>query len=83
MFGEYAVYVGGKVVALACDNQLFMKPTDAGRALLGTPIEAPSYPGAKGWFLLDEELDDADRLSALFRATEAALPPPKPGKRKR
>jgi TfoX/Sxy family transcriptional regulator of competence genes len=82
MFGEYAVYVGGKVVALACDDQLFLKPTDAGRALLGTPTEAPPYPGAKAYFLLDEELDDADRLSALFRATEAALPPPEPKKRK-
>lgn len=27
MFGEYALYVGPKVVALVCDNQLFVKPT--------------------------------------------------------
>ena len=37
MFGEYAVYVGAKVVALVCDNQFFLKPTAAGRALLGSP----------------------------------------------
>ena len=29
MFGEYAVYLDGKVVALVCDNQLFVKPTTA------------------------------------------------------
>jgi DNA transformation protein and related proteins len=74
MFGEYALYIGGKVVALVCDNQLYLKPTDAGRALLDAPVEAPPYPGAKPHFLLDDELDDRDLLAALFRATEANLP---------
>ncbi|MCC3506339.1 MAG: TfoX/Sxy family protein [Microcoleus sp. PH2017_19_SFW_U_A] len=27
MFGEYAIYCDEKVVALVCDNQLFIKPT--------------------------------------------------------
>jgi DNA transformation protein and related proteins len=27
MFGEYAMYCDGKVVALVCDNQLFVKQT--------------------------------------------------------
>ncbi len=31
MFGECALYSKGKVVALICDDQLFVKPTDAGR----------------------------------------------------
>jgi TfoX/Sxy family transcriptional regulator of competence genes len=78
MFGEYAIYVGGKVVALVCDDRLFLKPTDAGRALLGDPIEAPPYPGAKPYFVIDEHIDDADFLAALVRATEAAVPAPKP-----
>jgi TfoX/Sxy family transcriptional regulator of competence genes len=80
MFGEYAVYVGPKVVALVCDNSLFLKPTDAGRALLGSPTEAPPYPGSKPYFLLDEHLDNRELLAALFRATAAALPLPKPRK---
>lgn len=29
MFGEYAVYLDEKVVALVCDNSLFIKPTPA------------------------------------------------------
>jgi TfoX/Sxy family transcriptional regulator of competence genes len=80
MFGEYAVYVGSKVVALICDNQLYLKPTDAGRALLREPAEGAPYPGAKPHFVLDEHLDDRALLTALFEATEAALPLPKPGK---
>jgi len=41
MFGEYAVYVDGKVVGLVCDNRLFVKPTEPGRRLLGQPTEEP------------------------------------------
>ena len=32
MFGEYLIYCHGKVVALVCDNQLFVKPTLGGKA---------------------------------------------------
>jgi TfoX/Sxy family transcriptional regulator of competence genes len=78
MFGEYALYMGDKVVALVCDDQLFLKPTGEGRALLASPVEAPPYPGAKPYLLLDEQLDDSELLCALFRATEAVLPLPKP-----
>jgi len=31
MFGEYAIYCNGKVVALVCDDELFVKPTLAGK----------------------------------------------------
>ena len=82
MFGEYALYMGHKVVALVCDNQLFLKPTPAGRALLGSSPEAPPYPGAKPYLLIDAALDDRELLSELFRATERDLPEPKPKKRK-
>ena len=83
MFGEYALYVGNKVVTLVCDNQLFVKPTAAARELLGAPQEGAPFPGAKLYFLLDEHLDNRDLLVAVFRATEAALPAPKPTKRRK
>lgn len=35
MFGEYALYCDDKVVALVCDNSLFVTPTDEGRAFEG------------------------------------------------
>ena len=31
MFGEYALYLDGKVIALVCDNLLFVKPTPEGK----------------------------------------------------
>lgn len=34
MFGEYGIYCDGKIVGLFCDNQLFVKPTERGRAYI-------------------------------------------------
>jgi len=77
MFGEYGLFVGNKMVASICDNQVFLKVTDAGRALLNEPLLGPPYPGAKDAFVIDEALDDRDQFVRLLRATEAALPEPK------
>lgn len=82
MFGEYALYCDGKVVALVCDNQVFLKPTAGGRAKLGNVTEAPPYPGAKPHFLLGEELDDRQEMAELIRLTTSELPLPAPKKAK-
>jgi TfoX/Sxy family transcriptional regulator of competence genes len=78
MFGEYALYLDGKVVAFICDDQLFLKPTPEGRAFLGSVSEAPPYPGAKNYFLLVSELDDPDQLNGALLVTARALPTPRP-----
>lgn len=78
MFGEYALYSKEKVVALICDNQLFVKPTEAGRAFIGDVVEAPPYPGAKPSFLIQDGIEDREWLTRLISLTEEALPPPKP-----
>lgn len=78
MFGEYALYLDGKVVGLICDDQLFLKPTPEGRTYLGSVAEAPPYPGAKNFFLLSSELEDPDRLAEALRVTARALPEPQP-----
>jgi len=80
MFVEYAVYSNGKVVALICDNQLFIKPTEKGRIFIGTVNEAPPYPGAKNSFLIDDKIEDKEWISQLIRITERELPAPKPKK---
>lgn len=81
MFGEYAVYYEGKVVAFVCDDQLFVKPTAAGRELLTEITEGAPYPGAKMHFLIPgEDWEDPETLGALIRATADALPPPTPKK---
>ena len=83
MFGEFALYVDGKVVALVCDDQLFLKPTDEGRTYLGTVREAPPFPGAKNFFLLSAEIDDPDRLGEALSVTARALPEGKPKRAKK
>ncbi len=78
MFGEYAVYCDAKVVALVCDNQFFLKPTTAGRALLDHVQEGFPYPGARPWIVADEWLDDDAFVAKLVRVTAAELPLPRP-----
>ena len=78
MFGEYGLYCDGKIVALVCDDQLFVKPTAAGRTLIGEPLEKEPYPGAKPSFLIPgDQWEDHQWLGHLIRATAGALPPPK------
>ena len=81
MFGEYGIFLNGKMAAILADNQLFIKPTDAGRKFIGEPEEAPPYTGAKNYFLIDNT-DDPDWLSELVKITEKELPLPKPKKKK-
>ncbi len=81
MFGEYGLYCDGILVGLICDDQLFVKPTEAGRAFVGAVEEAPPYPGAKPSLLIEGgRWDDGAFLAALIRLTAANLPRPKPKK---
>lgn len=82
MFGEYAIYCDGKVTALVCDNQLFVKPTEAGRSFIGEVVEAPPYPGAKMSFLIEDGFENRDWISNLVRITAKELPEPKSKKKK-
>jgi TfoX/Sxy family transcriptional regulator of competence genes len=78
MFGEYAIYCDDKVVALVCDDRLFMKDTEPGRALVRNQEFSKPYPGAKDSLVVSEDdWDDAEYLSHLARATTDALPSPK------
>ena len=81
MFGEYALYFQEKVVALVCDNQVFVKITPAGREYLADRYEEGfAYPGAKPSMLIGsaDDMEDAERLQELIRITAASLPAPKP-----
>jgi DNA transformation protein and related proteins len=82
MFGEYAIYFDEKVVALVCDNQLFIKPTAGGRSMIGSIVEAPPYSGAKPHFLIGEQLEDRQWMSNLIQLTASELTAPKPKKSK-
>jgi TfoX/Sxy family transcriptional regulator of competence genes len=82
MFGEYAIYCDEKVVALVCDDRLYVKPTSGGREFIGRPVEAPPYPRAKLHFAVDERIDDREWLSELIAITARELPTPRPKKRR-
>jgi DNA transformation protein len=82
MFGEYCLYVAGKPVGFICDDQLFLKPTPAGRNMLPTVTEGYPYPGAKLYLLITADLwEDSEWLNQLIQATADALPLPKPKKK--
>lgn len=82
MFGEYGMYLDGKIFALICDDQLFVKITEAGRKLCPELEEAPPYEGAKN-YLLVEDIDDSEALVEFVTATCAELPAPKPKRPKK
>lgn len=83
MFGEYAVYCDGKVVALVCDDELFVKPTTVGKKFIGSITEGIPYPGAKTYYLIPgDQWEDADWLTELIKISAAELPLPKPKKKK-
>ena len=82
LFGEYAIYLDGKLVALVCDNRLFVKPTPGGRDFIGQVVEAPPYPGAKMSFLIEDGFEDREWIGELARITASELPPPPPKKGK-
>src|SRR5262249_18753792 len=84
MFGEYALYRDGKLVALICDGQLYLKPTAAGRALANGCADGSPYPGAKPHILVEAgRWEDADWLTRIIEVSAGELPEPSKKKRKR
>ncbi len=83
MFGEYGIYCDGKIFGLICDNKLFIKPTEGGRAFIQDVVEAPPYPGAKPSFLIEDKVEDREWLSELVRISVRELPEPKKKKKKK
>ena len=85
MFGEYALYYQQKVVALVCDDELFVKITDKGKEFAeGKYTEKSPFPGAKKWLHISADLlEDTDFASELIRITAEVLPAQKPKKKPR
>ena len=84
MFGEFCIYCDGKPVAFVCDDQLFVKPTEAGTAYVaraGQVAEGFPYPGSKPYLLVEgDRWDDHQWMAGLVRTTAEALPAPAPKK---
>jgi TfoX/Sxy family transcriptional regulator of competence genes len=81
MFGDCCLYCNGKPFGLVSDNGFYVKPTEEGKTLLRSVDMRPPYEGAKPYFYI-EDVDDHDYVATLVKATCAALPEPKPKKKK-
>ncbi|MEI7620779.1 MAG: TfoX/Sxy family protein [Candidatus Falkowbacteria bacterium] len=79
MFGEYALYCNGKVVALICNDKLYVKITAEGKCFVADSYcEGYAYKGARVSMLISEDkIDDSEWLSQLILITADNLPLPK------
>ncbi len=68
MFGEYALYADGVVVALVCDDQLYVKIVPASAALLDICDQDTPYPGARPHYVVEEH-----QLSTLKELPEILI----------
>lgn len=66
---------------LICDDCLYVKPTESGKAALRHVVKCPPYEGAKDYFLI-EDIDNREYLSMLVRETCKELPMPPPKRKK-
>jgi TfoX/Sxy family transcriptional regulator of competence genes len=75
MFGEYALYAEDKVVALVCDDRLYVKIVPASNALDNLCEQSQPYSGAKPHYIVDEgQLSTLHNLSAILLAIADSLP---------
>ena len=75
MFGEYALYAEGKVVALVCDDLLFVKILPASNRLEKLCEKGAPYPGAKPHYIVEEgQLGTMEDLPVILAAIASSLP---------
>ncbi|MFZ2593435.1 MAG: TfoX/Sxy family protein [Minisyncoccia bacterium] len=75
MFGEYALYADGKVVALVCDDTLYVKILPASAELEPLCEKGPPYPGAKDHYVVEEgQIHTIPYFAELLRGIADALP---------
>lgn len=85
MFGEYALYADGKVVALVCDDLLYVKILAVSEVLESICEKDSPYPGAKPHYVVSEDqlttLEDLPEI--LFAVADSLSTPKKKAKKKK
>ncbi len=75
MFGEYALYARGKVVALVCDDQLYVKILPASKSLEKICEKDSPYPSAKPYYVIEEDqLSKMEDLPKILLDIAESLP---------
>ena len=68
MMGDYCIYCDGVLFGLICDNNLYIKVTEAGSALVKEVVLRSPYPGAREYLHI-ADVEDRDYLEILIKAT--------------
>jgi hypothetical protein len=79
MFGEYALYADSQVVALICDDRMYVKVLPASAELENQCEKGEPYPGARPHYVIDEgQLSTMPNLPQILFAIAAsrAVKPP-------
>lgn len=78
MFGEHALYADGKVVALICNDLLYVKIFPASNELESICEKGEPYPQAKLCYIVEEsQLSTIENLPSILHAVAEAVPKPK------
>ena len=84
MFGEYALYADSKVVALVCNDLLYVKILPTSSALEDICEKDAPYPGAKPHYVISEDqLATLEDLPNILFAIAASLPTPQKKSKKK
>ena len=82
MFGEYALYADGKVVALICDDLLHVKIVPESKELEAVCEKGSPYPSAKFHYVVaEEQLSSIENLPEILRNIAKKLPEKKAKKK--
>ena len=79
MFGEYGIYLQGRVLGFLCDEQILLQDTPTARKLLPNAERKELFPGSKLFIIFSDE-GNHHLLQSVAQAMWEDLPVPKPRK---
>lgn len=79
MFGEYGIYLQGRVLGFLCDEQILLQDTPTARKLLPNAERKELFPGSKQFIIFSDE-GNHHLLQSVAQAMWEELPVPKPRK---
>lgn len=81
MFGEYGIYVDGKMVLLVCDDICYVRMHPAIEELMKDAETGAPYPGAKQHYILD--VSHGTQAREIVRILRDVLPYPREKKKRK